>query len=205
MLKRWALALLFGLPGLAAAADSGSGVAVVNGVALVVRVLELRGHPQQLAARMVQQWRKDPAVDWVHLEALQQRTVIAQRRGALHVTASLTAGPRPHETRVVVSVLDLRQPRPKPRWRIPVQAAGSSWVSVVESAPGVAEYLGFVPVPLPQARQRWVAALRRAGFTATVVSDHRIDAQAHGLVVGVVLQPAADGTSIVLQTRGSPP
>lgn len=205
MLMRCVLVLLLGLPGLAAAADSTARVAIVNGVPMVVRVLAVRGNPQQIAARMLRQWRDDPAADWVHLEALPQRAIVAQRRGALQVTASLSAAQQPGATRVVVSVLDLRQSQPTRQWGVPVQPANASWLSVVESASGIEESLGFVPVGLPQAQQRWVAALRRAGFTVAVLSDRRIEAQRQGEALGVFLQPAGDGTAVVLQRSAGLP
>lgn len=203
MLRAAAILLLCGLPlaTATAAAASQADVTMVNGVPMVIRVVEVRGTPSRLAASMLLRWRKQAPGHWTHIEALRQRTVIAQRRGPLHITAVLSEGSRPHVTRVLVSVIDLRlraAPRPAP---VAARGAPASWISMIEAEPGLTEHLGFAATSLPAARRGWAAALQRAGFVVSPVGVSRLDAKHSAQNLSVFLRPVAGGTAVVLQRR----
>lgn len=205
MLKVCALWLLCALPVVATADTALPDVALVNGVPLVIRMIEVRGAPRQVAARLLARWRSVPAVSWVHHETLQHRTIIAQRRGWLQVTAVLSAGTRLAHTRVLISVLDLRSPLQPVRAPVAVQPAHSFWVSVAQSGPGSAEYLGFTAAAVPQARQRWIRALERSGFSVSVEHEARLAARRKGQAVLLLLRASHGGTAVVLQQRFESP
>lgn len=180
-------------------------IMMVNGVPLVIHLVEARGTPPQVAARMLARWRSRAPGAWTHTEALRRRTVIAQRRGPLHITAVLSGGSRPHSTRVLVSVIDLRlrkAPRPAP---VAVRGAAHDWISVTETAPGLTEHLGFTATSLPDARRGWTAALQRAGFAVSQVGAYRLEAQHGDQSFNVFLRPASGGTVVVLQQRAVSP
>lgn len=201
MLRTAFILLLCALPLTTPVAASQPDMTLVDGVPLVIRVVEVRGTPQQVAARMLARWRSHAPGRWTHLDALRQRTVIAQRRGPLHITAVLSEGSGPHATRVLVSVIDLRlrkAPWPAP---VAVQGAAYRWISVTETAPGLTEHLGFTAMSLPDARQRWTAALQRAGFVVRPVGASRLEAEHGAQDLSVFLHPVAGGTAMVLQRR----
>lgn len=201
MLRASVIVLLCALPLITTVAAAMSDITTLNGVPLVIRVVEVRGTPPQVAARMLARWRSEAPERWTHIQALQRRTVIAQRRGPLHITAVLSPGSRPHATRVLVSVLDLRlrqAQRPAP---VAVRGAPSAWLSVTESAPGLTEHLGFARTSLAEARRGWTAALRRAGFVVGSASATQLEARQGEKSVTVFLQAATGGTAVVLQRR----
>jgi len=199
MLSPFAWLLLFALPGVAAAGGSGVQAMTVNGVPLSIRVVDVRGTPATVSSRLVARWRRDPGVRWTHREVLPQRTVVAHQRGPLQVSASLSAGRRPNETRVVISVLDPRAPRHPPGPALAVQPARSVWISAVTSGDGIQEYLGYTAMPLPRATQAWIAALRRAGLRVEIAAGGQLEAHGQGQALGVFLRPWNAGTAVVVQ------
>jgi hypothetical protein len=193
--------LLCALPLTTTVAAAQPDITRVNGVPLVVRVVEVRGTPQQVAARMLARWRSDAPGQWTYSEALRQRTVIAQGRGPLHITAVLSAGSRQHATRVLVSVIDLRlRKAPRPA-SAPVRGAPTNWLSVTETAQGLTQYLGFTATPLPDARRGWTAALQRSGFVVRPMGGFQLEARHGAQDFTVFLRPVAGGTAVVLQRR----
>jgi hypothetical protein len=201
MLTARVVLLLCVLPLTTTVAASQPDITMINGVPILIRVVEVRGNPQQVAAGMLARWRSHAPGGWTHVEALRQRTIIAQRRGPLHVAALLSGGSRPNSTRVLVSVIDLRlrkAPRPAP---VAVHGAGHGWISVTETAPGLNEHLGFTATSLPDARRGWTAALQRAGFVVSPVGASRLEAQHGNQSFSVFLRPVAGGTVVVLQRR----
>lgn len=201
MLRALAMLLLCASTLTTAMAASQPDIVRVNGVPFVIRVVEVRGTPPQVAARMLARWRGEAPGRWTHIEPLRQRTVIAQRRGPLHITAVLSEGSRPHATRVLVSVIDLRlrtSPSPAP---VAVRGPPSRWISVTETAPGLTQHLGFSAASLPDARRAWSEALQRAGFVVNPAGALRLEARRGAQDFSVFLRPVAAGTAVVLQRR----
>lgn len=115
----------------------------VNGVQFELRALVLAGDPEPLAQRLDGRWGA--------LQPLPQgsaRQVLGRQRGPFHETLTLSAGPRPGFSRVIVAVHDLRQasvPMPSPPLPLPAGARLLNVVQFADSADAAAAWTIEVP------------------------------------------------------------
>jgi len=132
----------------------------VNGVQFELRSIVLSGDPEPLAQRLDGRWGV--------LQPLPEgsaRKVLGRQRGPFHETLTLTAGPRPGFSRVVVAVHDLRQPlAPMPAPPLPLPA-GARLLNVVQFVDG-ADAAAFT--------------IELSGAAGAALERFRIAAVAHG-------------------------
>jgi hypothetical protein len=197
------------------ASAAGSSTVHVNGVPLVMRVLTVRGAPDEIAARLLARWRMDPAAQWVHEGTFGSRIVVGQRQGPVAVAATVVAAPAPGYSRVVISVTDARKPlRPPAPPGLLRSPPGLQWLSVIDSladplprdsraVPRSIEYLGVMDASPEVSRLRWIASLRRAGFALQPHAAGQIEAYRHGETMWLAFQAVGSRTSVVLQRRWS--
>ncbi len=123
--------LVAALPVAAAAAQAAAAGVRVNGVHFEVRTLVLPGEPDVLARHLDGAWGERQLL---RSSADRARAALGRQRGPFHETLTLSPGPQPRTTRIVVAVQDLREPpAPLPAAPLPLPSAARV-VNVVQFA-----------------------------------------------------------------------
>jgi hypothetical protein len=200
-----------------AAPGPGPGIVRVNGVSIAIQHRVLDGEPGSLAARLQGRWGERPAVvaaAAASASASASRLRLGRQRGPFHETLTLSRGPRPGTSAVLIAVQDLRRPPAPPRLPPLTLPPGLKVVNVVEfgasrtspaaftldsraapapalAALGAAARRGaWVLAPAPRGAQpRHAAWARRAGEELAMVAIQR----GAGTRITLLLTPVGAG------------
>jgi hypothetical protein len=190
------------LAALAAAAPVRAELAYVNGIAIELRRLGVRGEPRSAALRLAERWRRREPESAVMLVEAGGGVVVGRQRGPIHETALFKRGVSPQHSQVTVAVTHLglgTRTLPSPPFALP---RGSRLLSVVEAAVGSGTSAEFVVV-VEQTAGLAYAAVRSAAITAnwTVQAAEPVRAVRSAESLVVVVQPMRRGVSLVIQHR----
>lgn len=175
----------------------------VNGVRFELRSLVLEGEPESLARRLEGRWGDRQALP----SPTPSRAFLGRQRGPFHETLTLSAGPRPGSSRVVVAVQDLRDPPQVPRavpLPLPMASRVLNVVQFGEPGRAAAAFTVRAPgAPVAVLHSLWRAAAARGWQpVASPASADRPGAafwaRRGSQDLTVVALPAGDGARVVM-------
>ena len=177
-------------------------LAYVNGVAMELRSLAVRGEPRAAALQMAGRWqRREPGSPVMLIEA-GGGVVVGRQRGPIHETALFKPGASGAESRVTVAVTHLglgARALPRPPFQLP---RGSRLLSVVETATRrgtSAEYVLLLEQSAARARTALQTAAAADQWVLQSADPIRAERGSESLVV--VVQELPHATSVVIQHR----
>ena len=176
----------------------------VNGIAIELRSLTVRGEPRAAALQLAERWRRrQPAANVTLMEA-GGGVVVGRQRGALHETALFKRGASLRQSEVTVSAVHLGvgvRALPRAPFELP---RGSQLLSVVETVSGSGTSAEFViAVGRSVALTHTAARSAVAAADWTVQASEPIRAVRKGESLVVVVQPLNRGSALVIQHRRS--
>lgn len=187
---------------LIAAAPARAELAYVNGIAIELRSLAVRGEPRVAAEQMAERWRRRHPESAVMLVEAGGGVVVGRQRGPIHEAALFKRGVSAQQSQVTVSVTHLglgARALPSPPFALP---RGARLLSVVETAVGLGTSVEFVVVidrPVSLAYAAVQSAAAAADWTIQAAEPLRAVRRGEALVV--VVQPLRRGVSLVMQHR----
>lgn len=176
----------------------------VNGIAIELRSLTVRGEPRAAALQLAERWRHRQPEANVTLMETGAGVVVGRQRGPIHETALFKRGAASLQSQVTVSATHLglgARALPRAPFELP---RGSRLLSVVETISGGSTSAEFVI-----AVERSVVFTRAAARSAALAADWSVQASEpiraarRGESLVVVVQPLNRGAALVIQHRRS--
>lgn len=176
----------------------------VNGIAIELRSLTVRGEPRAVALQLAERWRRREPEASVTLMETDAGVVVGRQRGPIHETALFKRGSSSLQSQVTVSATHLglgARALPSAPFELP---RGARLLSVVETMSGGGTSAEFVI-----AVNRSVVLTSAATRSAVLAADWRVQASEPiravrgGESLVVVVQPLNRGASLVIQHRRS--